>query len=125
MMPQYKKELVAIPIPEKKGEAFPFGQDMGVATEKVTGTTTQSAKTMKKIINFPSGEFNEGDITVKELLATLADIIAQEGEEVLDYTLIWTDKHSNAFPVRFEPMGGRIENGIFCLEDPATVLCVN
>lgn len=121
------KRLNAIPLQkgtdQKKPAAIPMGQYLGMATKKVTGTTTPTMTMTKDTISSPSGEFDV-QLTLSEWLDVIAELQAID-PEILEYPMVWTDADGNAYPVRFDPMTGRVRNGRFVLDEPANVLCVN
>lgn len=129
MRNEAKPDLVAVPLekgtdtPQKKQEAVPLGQHLGTATTKVTGTPMTLTQQKKSTIKLPTGAFEYGEITVKEFLGAIAEL--QALEDIMDFTLVWADQDGYAYPVRFDPMTGRVRNGKFVLDEPAKVLCVN
>lgn len=114
-----KRDLVAVPL-QKKGAAISMGQTSGMAGTKVTGTMAKTTLT----VNYRSGDW-EDMMTLGQWLDALEDMRAYVDGDLEDLPIVWTDKDGNAFPVRFEPMTGRVRNGRFVLDEPSNVLCIN
>lgn len=116
-----KPKLLAIPIQKKEG-AVPMGQTSGSAIKSTTGITTKSTQTKKPAISLTSGEL---DTTLSEYLLAIKHLIEVEGNAILHFPIVWTDEASNAYPVRFDPMSGKLRGGKFVLDDPPSVICIN